>query len=201
MQYRIGVLGATGYIGVPYRKEIRESSCDAKIVAVCARRRDRLEQAAIEDGATVVTDDWREVIHHPKINLVLVLTPDALHFEPVMASVAAGKHILCEKPIGKDTAQAYAMWRSASEQRVASFVPFWTRYVPIFVRAKQIVESGKIGDVRAVIYRWHNPRPLAMPFTWRDDGSLSSAGSIADVGSHAYDIFRFILGQRSNAAF
>ena len=57
MEFRVGVIGATGYIGTPYRREIREAGDEARIVAVCARRRDRLERAAREDGATLVTDD------------------------------------------------------------------------------------------------------------------------------------------------
>lgn len=197
MKYRIGVIGATGYIGVPYRREIRSASQDAQIVAVCARRRDRLQAAASEDGATLVTDDWRQVVEHPDINFVLVLTPDALHYEPVMACAELGKHVLCEKPIGKDVNQARAMWRAASEHGIASFVPFWNRYVPIFQRARLIVASGRLGEVRAVVYRWHNPRPLGMPYTWRDDARQSAAGSIADIGSHAYDMLRFILGQEA----
>ena len=194
MRHRVGVIGATGYIGTPYREEIRASSYDVRIVALCARRRDRLEQAGAQDGATCLTDDWREVVHHPDVNLVLVLTPDALHLEPVIACIDSGKHVLCEKPVGMDASQAYTMWQAAHERGIASFVPYWTRYVPIFQRAKQLVDEGRIGDVRAVIYRWHNPRPLGMPFTWRDDATLSAAGSIADVGSHAYDILRYTLG-------
>src|SRR5262249_50876820 len=60
---------------------------------------------------------------------------------------------------------------------------------------RDIVEEGRLGEIRAVVYRWHNPRPASMPFTWRDDSKLSAAGSIADVGSHAYDTLRWIVGQ------
>ena len=97
MEFGVGVIGATGYIGTPYRQEIRESSGNIKIIALCARRRDLLEAAAKEDGAQLVTDNWREVVEHPDVNLVIVATPDALHHEAVMACAAAGKHLLCEK--------------------------------------------------------------------------------------------------------
>ncbi len=197
MQFRIGVIGATGYIGVPYRREIRESSQNSKIIALCARRQDRLEAAAVEDNAELVTQDWREVVDHPDVNLVLVLTPDALHYEPVLACAERGKHVLCEKPVGIDVSQAHTMWQAVQQQGLASYVPYWNRYVPIFRRAKEIVASGKLGEIRSIIYRWHNPRPSAMPFTWRDDASLSAAGSIADVGSHAYDMLRFILNEEA----
>ena len=197
MTFGVGVLGATGFIGTPYRQEIRESPDDARIVALCARRRERLEAAAAEDGCDVITGDWREVVDHPDVNLVAVLTPDALHHEAVLATVAAGKHLFCEKPLGVDSAEAHEMWAAVREAGLAHYVPFWTRYVPAFVRAREIVTAGTLGEIRGIVYRWHNPRPEAIPFTWRDDASLSSAGSIADVGSHAYDIVRWITGSEA----
>ena len=85
MTFNVGIIGATGFIGTPYRKEIREATDDATIVALCARRRDRLEAAAREDQAEFLTDDWREVVEHPDVDFVLIATPDALHHEAVMA--------------------------------------------------------------------------------------------------------------------
>lgn len=195
--FGVGILGATGYIGTPYRAEIRDAPADARIVALCARRRDLLEAAGRQDGVTFVTDDWRRVVEHPDIHLVLVATPDALHHEAVMACAAAGKHVVCEKPVGMNVAQAFDMWSAYRDRGLGHFVPFWTRYVPVFGRAREIVRQGTLGEVRAVIYRWHNPRPTAMPFTWRDDAELSAAGSIADIGSHAYDTLRWLLGQEA----
>ncbi len=195
--FGIGVLGATGYIATPYRAEIRQSPADAQIVALCARRRDLLEAAAQQDDAPFITDDWRQVVEHPDVNVVLIATPDALHHEAVMACASAGKHVVCEKPIGMNAAEAFEMWSAYRDRGLGHFVPFWTRYVPVFGRAREIVQAGTLGEIRAVIYRWHNPRPVAMPFTWRDDVELSAAGSLADVGSHAYDTIRWLLGQEA----
>ena len=197
MKFGVGVLGATGYIGTPYRAEIRQAPLDAAIVALCARRRDRLEAAASEDGASFITDDWRAVVEHPAVNLVLVATPDALHHEAVLACAAAGKHVVCEKPVGMNASEASAMWTAYRDRRLGHFVPYWTRYVPVFIRGRQLIQQGILGEVKAVIYRWHNPRPAAMPFTWRDDADLSASGSIADVGSHAYDTLRWLLNQEA----
>ena len=197
MKFGVGVIGATGYIGTPYRSEIRESTDDATIVALCARRMDRLQAAAKEDGATVVTDDWRKVVEHPDVNFVVVATPDALHHEAVIACAENGKHLLCEKPIATDARQAHEMWQAYEKSGLGHFVPYWTRYVDMFARARQMVADGELGEIKAVIYRWHNPRPIDIPFTWRDDASLSAAGSIADVGSHAYDTVRWLIGQEA----
>eukprot|EP00913_Durusdinium_trenchii_P023429 g22007.t1 len=169
----------------------------AGIVALCARRHDLLLAAQQEDGAELATDDWRQVVEHPDINLVVVATPDARHHEAVMACVEHGKHVVCEKPVGFNVAEAFEMWNAVREAKLAHFVPFWTRYVPVFRRARKLVQEGMLGEVRAAICRWHNPRPAAMPFTWRDDSRHSSAGSIADVGSHAYDTLRWILGENA----
>jgi predicted dehydrogenase len=197
MKFHIAVLGATGYIGSPYRQEIRECPDEARIVALCARRPDRLEAAAKEDGAEFFSDDWRRVIAHPPVNLVLVCTPDALHHDAVMACAERGVNVLCEKPVGADATEARRMWEAYRESGCGHFVPFWTRYVDCFQRARDVVEAGTLGTIRAFVYRWHNPRPAAMPFTWRDDAALSSAGSVADVGSHVYDTLRWILGEEA----
>lgn len=194
MKFGVGVLGATGFIGTPYRREIRECPDDAAIVALHGRRWELLEAAGKEDRAKLITDDWRQVVEHPDVNLVLVCTPDALHYEAVLRCAELGKHVVCEKPVAADAQQAGEMWRAIQKANVAHYVPFWTRYVPTVKRAREIVRQGTLGDIRAVVYRWHNPRPANMPFTWRDNAELSSAGSVADVGSHAYDALRFLLG-------
>ncbi len=197
--FRIGILGATGYIGAPYRQEIRDSG-EAEIVALCARRMELLKTAAAEDGAELATQNWQEVVEHPKTNLIIVATPDALHHEAVMACARAGKHLFCEKPIGVNAIEARDM-RDAyrAQAHLCHFVPFWTRYVDIFARAREIVQSGELGEIKVIFYRWYNPRPAAMPLTWRDDPKLSAAGSIADVGSHAYDTVRWILGEEAQS--
>lgn len=194
MKFGIGVLGATGFIGTPYRKEIRESPDDASIVALHGRRWELLEAAGKEDRAQLITDDWQQVVEHPDVNLVLVCTPDALHHEAVMRCAELGKHVVCEKPVAVTASEAGEMWRAIHTKKIGHFVPFWSRYVPVIAKARALVRQGLVGDVRAVVYRWHNPRPLNMPFTWRDNANLSSAGSVADVGSHAYDTLRWMLG-------
>jgi len=198
--FKIGVLGATGFIGTPYRAEIRNCR-EATIVAVCARREDLLAKAAEEDRAQLTTRNWREVIAHPEVNLVLVLTPDALHREAVLACAKEGKHLLCEKPVGMNAGEAAEMWRLYREASptLAHFVPFWTRMVRVFEIAREIVAAEELGEIVSTIFRWQNPRPEAMPHTWRDDPSLSAAGTIADVGSHAYDVVRWIIGAEAES--
>ena len=197
MKFQLGILGATGFIGSPYREEIRDCPDDARIVAVNARRLDRLESAAREDGADLFSDDWRQVVEHPDVNTVLICTPDALHHEALMACAKRGLHVFCEKPIGIDARQAAEMWSAYRGTDRAHYVPFWTRYFDGFRKAREVVQAGTLGEIRAFVYRWQNPRPASMPFTWRDNADVSSAGSIADVGSHSYDTLRWILDEEA----
>lgn len=191
--FKIAVLGATGYIGTPYREEIRACPDTASIVSLCARRQGNLRAAAELDGAAFYSSDWREVLSHPDVNLAMICTPDALHHEAAMECAQRGLHLFCEKPVGLNSGEALEIWEAYRSAGLRHFVPFWTRYVPIVAKAREIARSGQLGDLRGFTFRWHNPRPPAMPFTWRDDAELSSAGSIADVGSHAYDALRWIL--------
>ena len=85
MRFKVGVIGARGYIARDYRQEVRNASDEARIVALCARRAERLREATQQDGAELATGDWREVVEHPDVNLVVVATPDALHHDAVMA--------------------------------------------------------------------------------------------------------------------
>src|SRR5262245_47513595 len=137
MKFGVGVIGATGFIGSPYRDEIRAAQDDAAIVALCARRLDLLTAAGREDDARLVTTNWREVVEHPEVNFVIVATPDALHYEAVMACAQQGKHVLCEKPVGVNAREAFAMWAAYRDARLAHFVPFWSRYIPVFRRVRE----------------------------------------------------------------
>lgn len=195
-EIRVGILGATGYIGSQYRRELRESS-NVAVVALCARRRELLEQAGEEDNADLLTDRWQAVLERSDINFVIVATPDAFHYESVMACAKAGKNILCEKPIGKNRREANEMWNAFRHSQLGNFVPFWTRFAPPFRKVKEIVDSGRLGTIQGIFYRWHNPRPPETPLTWRDNASLSTGGSIGDVGSHAYDTVRWLVGDEA----
>lgn len=193
----IGIIGATGFIASKYRAEIRQAK-GARIVALCARRQILLNRAAKEDDAEFTSTDWRSVVEHPDVDLVVVATPDALHKQAAIACAKANKHIFCEKPIATCASDSEIMWAEyRARPHLASFVPFWGRFLDVYIRAKDLVSQGLIGETRAVICRWFNPRPKTMAFTWRDDPGLSASGVIADDGSHFYDLVRWILDKEA----
>ena len=201
MHFGVGVIGASGFIGVPYRREIRGAPNLYRMVALAGRRRGPLEDAAAEDGAEFVTTDWREVVAHPDVDLVVVAVPDVLHHEIALECAAHGKHVVCEKPVAMNAREALDVWTAYRDRGLGHFVPFWTRGIRVFLRVKQLLQQGLIGDLRGVVYRWHNPRLTSMPYTWRDNAEVSAAGSVADGGSHAYDTMRWITGLEVQRVF
>ena len=190
----VGVLGATGNIGRRYRAELRGIPDQARIVALCARRRERLQRAGDEDGAVLITTDWREVVAHPEVHVVLIATPDDQHLEPALACAAAGRHLICEKPVARTAAEALRIREAFRDTGLGHFVPFWSRYEPPLVRARELVADGAVGRVRWFTYRRHMPRTAGSAFTWRDDAALSTAGAVADLGVHMIDALRWMLG-------
>ena len=191
---RFGILGATGYIGEPYRAELRQLAPHAQIVALAARREERLRRAAERDGARLATTEWHQVIADPEVDVVAVLTPDSLHHQQALAACAAGKHLFCEKPLGRTVAETEAIVAAVQTAGVASFVPFWNRFLPVILRARSLVSSGALGEIRIVAGRWYASLPVEMPFTWRMDAAVSAAGSVADIGTHAVDLVRWVCG-------
>ena len=192
----IGVLGATGNIGGKYRAELRAIPEQARIVALCARRRERLQRARDEDGAELITTDWREVVGHPGVEAVLIATPDDQHLEPALACAAAGRHLICEKPVARTAAEAVAIREAFRDSGLGHFVPFWSRYEPPLVRARELIADGAVGRVRWFTYRRHMPRTAGSAFTWRDDAAVSTAGAVADLGVHMIDVLRWMLGAK-----
>lgn len=190
----VGVIGATGNIGRKYRAELRETPEQARIVALCARRRERLQRARDEDDAELITTDWRALVEHPEVDVVLIATPDDQHLAPALACAAAGKHVICEKPVARTAAEAVAIWAAFRDSGLGHFVPFWSRYEPPLVRARELIADGAVGRVRWFTYRRHMPRTAGSAFTWRDDAAVSAAGAVADLGVHMIDGLRWMLG-------
>ena len=191
----VGVIGATGNIGRRYRAELRAIPEQARIVALCARRIERLRRARDEDGAELITTDWREVVEHPDVEVVLIATPDDQHVDPALACAAAGRHLICEKPVARTAAEAAAIRDAYRDRGLGHFVPFWSRYEPPLVRARELIAGGAVGRVRWFTYRRHMPRAAGSAFTWRDDAAVSTAGAVADLGVHMIDVLRWMLDE------
>jgi 1,5-anhydro-D-fructose reductase (1,5-anhydro-D-mannitol-forming) len=169
--------------------------------AILAEPRSRLYALLTRDphkaeayaGATVYTD-LGEALRDPAIEAVYVASPVAMHAEQTIASLRAGKHVLCEKPVALDYAQAETMAATARGSGRLLGIAYYRRLYPKLMRAKQMVAEGAIGQALLVEANYHGW--LESPERgWLKDPALAGGGPLYDVGSHRIDACNFLLGK------
>ena len=139
---RVGIIGTSWWAEAMYLPSL-ESHPSAEVVAVCGRNRERGEEIAEKYGISHVFTDYRELIKKADLDAVVVATPDDLHFPMTMNALAAGLHVLCEKPLASNSDQAEKMYEKAQATRVKHMVLFTWRWQPHFQYLKQLALHKK----------------------------------------------------------
>jgi len=158
--------------------------------------------AAASLGFTRSTGDWRELISDPEVDVVDITTPNRLHVEMATAAIEAGKHVYCEKPLAPTAAEAGELVRAAEVAGVKTMVGFNYLKNPITALAKEIIESGEIGEVfgfRGNHYEDYMLDPNTLVSPWRFD-PRSGDGVVADLGSHVVSLARHLCGPIDSVA-
>lgn len=170
------------------------------MVALCGRDAAAVQAAADRQGWAFAETDWRSLIARDDIQLVDVCTPGDLHAEVAIAALAAGKHVLCEKPLANTPAEAEAM--TAAAQRAAaggirSMAGFNYRRVPALAMARRLVADGRLGEIRhvraAYLQDWLTDP--AFPLTWRLQRERAGSGALGDLGAHLIDLAQYLVGE------
>jgi len=163
------------------------------------RNKSGVDAAAAKWGWNETSTDWREAIERDDIDVIDIVTPGDSHAEIAIAALEAGKHVLCEKPLANDAAEARAMADAAAraaQQGVFAMVGFTYRRVPAATFARDLVAAGAVGDIRQVraSYLQDWLADAESPMTWRLDKNLAGSGALGDIGAHAIDLAQFITG-------
>ena len=156
--------------------------------------------AATTLGWSESATDWREVIARDDIDIVDICVPGHLHTEIALAALAAGKHVLVEKPLANTLAEAEAMADAAADasaRGVVSMVGFNYRRMPALALARRIIADGRLGEIRQVraSYLQDWLVDAAAPMTWRLRRETAGSGALGDLASHAVDQLQFLLGE------
>ncbi|MFD1826562.1 Gfo/Idh/MocA family protein [Mumia zhuanghuii] len=157
---------------------------------------DRLARAAAAYGFERTYADWRDLLEREDVDVVSVTGPNDIHAEVGVAVAEAGKHLWIEKPAGRSADETRAIGAAVDAAGVQSAVGFNYRNAPAVERAKELVESGRLGtlthvDVRFVSdYAAHPQGAL----TWRFQDAYAGSGVLGDLVSHATDLARFVVG-------
>ena len=155
-----------------------------------------LERWAGEFGFARWTTNWREVVEDPRVDVVDITTPNALHAEMAIAAAQAGKHIYCEKPLATTSADAARIVTAVAKSGVISIVGFNYLKNPAQAFARQLIESGDLGDI--TLFRGTFDQDFLadpnIPFSWRMDRAQAGTGALGDLGSHTIAFAQFLVG-------
>src|ERR687888_347762 len=167
-----------------------------KLVSISGRKASALEEARARWGWAEATTDWREQVADERIGLFVNGGPNAVHAEPTLAAARAGKHVLCEKPLGLTAAQSYELWQAAERAGVEHLCGFNYRFVPAVRLARELLEAGELGEVVHFRARYLQSWGWdADPALWRFDPAQAGSGALGDLGTHIVDLARYLVGE------
>jgi predicted dehydrogenase len=155
----------------------------------------RAREAQARFGFERWTTDWRDVVNDPAVEVVDVTAPNGMHLEINRAVAAAGKHLACEKPVGRNPTETIASWEAVRDRDIRTWVGFNYRWAPMVQYARKLVEDGELGPITHYHGRFLNgyasdPRGV---LTWRFEAD-QGLGTLGDLGVHVIDMAHFLAG-------
>jgi len=168
-----------------------------RLVAIAGRNKEAVEEAAKRYGYEKAYTDWRQLIDDPDVQVFDNGGPNNVHAEPNIAAAKAGKHVISEKPLGRNAEECWEMWQAAKTAGIKHMVAFNYRFVPAVRLAKELIEQGKLGRIyhfrACYLQEWIADENF--PMVWRLDKSIAGSGALGDLGSHIIDLARFLIGE------
>jgi predicted dehydrogenase len=166
-----------------------------RLVAIAGRNEETVAAAAHRYGYERSTTDWRDLVSAPDIGLFDNGGPNNLHAEPTIAAAEAGKHVVCEKPLGRTADESYEIWRRVAAAGVKHLCAFNYRFVPAVRLARELIEAGELGEIRhfrgRYLQDWGDDPSLN---TWRFHADEAGSGALGDLGAHVVDLAHFLVG-------
>ncbi|MEU3614599.1 Gfo/Idh/MocA family oxidoreductase [Streptomyces sp. NPDC006872] len=171
------------------------------LAVICGRDASAVRAAADRHGWAATETDWRAMIARDDVDLVDICTPGESHAEIAVAALAAGKHVLCEKPLANTVEEAETMARAAEtayERGQLAMVGFNYRRVPATALARRMVAEGRLGTLRHVRVTYLQDWLVdpEFPLTWRLRRELAGSGALGDLGAHIVDLAQHLAGER-----
>jgi predicted dehydrogenase len=202
MKKEVGI----GVIGTGFARRVQIPAfleCEgAKIVSVASGHLENAEATAREFNIGHWTDDWRATVNHENVDLVCITTPPDTHYEMTLYALERGKHILCEKPMAIDAAQAREMTEKAKGKNLLALIDHELRFQKGRQKAFDILRSGEIGAIRHAKYTFSAPHrgDANLPWNWWSD-KKAGGGALGAIGSHAIDSFLWFLETKISQVF
>lgn len=196
---KVGVLGCGTIARVRHLLEY-DNNKEVEITAVCDIVEERAEEMAKLYGAKAYTD-YRDVLANKEIDVISICLPNYLHASVTIAALNAGKHVLCEKPMATSKDEAEAMIAAGKLNDKKLMIAHNQRFVASHQKAKEIIESGKLGKLYSFSTTFGHPGPEEWSIdgaeSWFFDKERAFIGAMGDLGVHKADLMRYLLGEFS----
>ena len=170
---------------------------EIELVGVCAAHYEKALAAKEAYGFRFAAKTEDEIIYSNEIDTVDVCTPNCFHYETLKKIILAGKNVYCEKPLCVTAAQAEEIARLAKEQGVTAQIVFNNRFMSPIMRAKEIINEGKVGRVLSFSVKYLHSSALdtEKKAGWKQDKDICGGGVLFDLGSHAVDLIYHLCGE------
>jgi predicted dehydrogenase len=167
------------------------------LVGIAGRDEAAVAEAARRYGFATHVTDWRRLVDDDRVALFDNAGPNNLHAEPTIAAARSGKHVLCEKPLGRTAAESYDIWQAAAGAGVKHMCAFNYRFVPAVRLAREMIEAGELGKIYHFRGRYLQEWGNVDADLWRFDVAAAGSGALGDLGAHVIDLARFLVGEIS----
>ena len=172
-----------------------------ELVTIAGRDPGAVGEAAARYGFAEAVTNWEAGVSDPRVGLFDNCGPNSLHAEPTLAAARAGKHVLCEKPLGRDAPESFEVWRGVAATGVVHMCAFNYRFVPAVRLAREVITGGRLGVIRhfraRYLQSWGVDEAL---MTWRFDRVQAGSGALGDLGAHIVDLARYLVGEISSVS-
>jgi predicted dehydrogenase len=171
-----------------------------RLVSLAGRDEAAVSEAARRYGFERHVTDWHELVSDSEVQLFDNGGPNNLHAEPSVSAAEAGKHVICEKPLGRDAAESYEIWRRVEATGVVHMCAFNYRFVPAVRLARALIQSGELGEIHHFRGRYLQEWGATDEEAWRFDKSAAGSGALGDLGAHVVDLARYLVGEISSVS-
>ena len=192
---RVGVIGA-GFIGPAHIESLRRLGY-VEVVALAASSQESAERKARELFVPRAYGDFHQMIREPDIDVVDISSPNIYHFSAARAALQAGKHVVCEKPLGMNSAESGELVQLAADSGLVNAVTFNIRFYPVLQHARVLIRRGDIGSIYQIHGGyWQDWLLFPTDYNWRVEAAQGGAlRALGDIGSHWLDLAQFLTGR------
>ena len=188
---KVGIVGC-GLVG---HKRSQALGKQHQLVAAADVHLGRAERMASQHSGCEIFEDWRKVVDHPATEVIIVATTNDMLSEVAIAAVKRRKPVLVEKPAARNALELEPLIEAATANSVPVKVGFNHRFHPAFIKARQIWETGELGELMYIRGRYGHGGRIGYENEWRADPKIAGGGELLDQGVHLIDLSRWFAGE------